>query len=493
MKCTLLHIVFLVNCIFVYSQKVIPPEPYGPLPSERQLAWHETGFYAIIHFTPTTFENKEWGYGDADPGIFNPASFDADQIAVAAKSAGMKGIVFVCKHHDGFCLWPTKTTEYNISKSPWKEGKGDMVREMRDACDKAGLKFGAYVSPWDRNHPAYGTPKYVEIYREQLREIYANYGDLFMSWHDGANGGDGYYGGARESRYIDRVNYYGWDTTWAMTREMQPGACIFSDMGPDVRWVGNESGFAGDTCWATFTPKGMDDEDKPAIGNSRYWESINGHRNGKYWMPAECDVPLRPGWFYHPEQDSLVKSPAELFDLYCKSVGRGQCLDLGLCPDTRGILHENDVASLQALGELLEKAFSGNLAPEGEITLSNIRGNDNESYGTHNLFDDDRYSYWATDDSVFNPELILEFNKPVSFNIVTIRENIRLGQRIDEFAIDTWEKDAWQEVARASSIGALRIIRLPEAETFAKIRLRVIRSSASPCISEFGVYSFIEE
>ena len=462
------------------------------MPSERQLAWHETGFYAIIHFTPTTFENKEWGYGDADPEIFNPSSFDADQIVEAARSAGMKGIVMVCKHHDGFCLWPTKTTDYNISKSPWRDGKGDMVREMRDACERAGLKFGAYVSPWDRNHPAYSTAEYVEVYREQLREIYTNYGDLFISWHDGANGGDGYYGGANEKRYIDRATYYGWDSTWAITRELQPGACIFSDMGPDIRWVGNESGYAGDTCWATYTPKGVEHENIPAIGNLRYWEAVNGHRDGKYWMPAECDVPLRPGWFYHPEQDLQVKSPEELFDLYCKSVGRGQCLDLGLCPDTRGMLHENDVAALAGLGVILEKAFSENLARKGEITVSNTRGNDDKFFGTQNLTDDDRYSYWATDDSVTNPELILEFEKPVSFNIITIRENIRLGQRVDVLAIDIYKKDAWQEIARASSIGAMRIIRFPETQTSEKVRLRIVRSAASPCISEFGVFSFTE-
>jgi alpha-L-fucosidase len=494
MRYSILGIIYFINCGLVFSQGVPPPEPYGPVPSERQLAWHETGFYAIIHFTPTTFENKEWGYGDADPVIFNPSSFDADQIVSAARSAGMKGIVLVCKHHDGFCLWPTKTTDYNISKSPWKDGKGDMVREMKDACDKAGLKFGAYISPWDRNHPEYGTPVYIDVYREQLREIYTNYGELFMSWHDGANGGDGFYGGARETRYIDRTTYYDWDVTWGITRALQPGACIFSDMGWDVRWVGNESGFAGDTCWATFTPKGIDNEEKPAIGNSRYWESTKGHRDGKYWMPAECDVPLRPGWFYHPEQDSLVKTPAELFDLYCKSIGRGQGLDLGLCPDRRGKIHENDVSSLAEFGKLLEKTFSQNLALKGEIMLSNTRGNDKESYGKHNLLDDDRYSYWATDDSITSPELILEFDRPQVFSIITIRENIRLGQRIDEFAVDTWKEDtwkedAWHEVARASSIGALRIVRLHEAETSSKIRLRIIKSAASPCISEFGVYA----
>ncbi|MEI7980815.1 MAG: alpha-L-fucosidase [Bacteroidota bacterium] len=488
MKSNLLLPFFLFSWSIVVCQKVSAPQPYGLLPSERQLAWQKTGFYAILHFTPTTFENKEWGYGDADPSIFNPTSFDANQILSAVKAAGMKGIILVCKHHDGFCLWPTKTTGYNISKSPWKGGKGDMVREFRDACDRAGIKFGAYVSPWDRNNPEYGTKAYVDLYREQLYEIYTLYGGLFMSWHDGSNGGDGYYGGKRETRLINRATYYPWDSLWSMTRRLQPGACIFSDIGWDVRWVGNESGFAGETCWATFTPKGREVDTLAGIGDTRYWEGVEGHRNGKYWMPAECDVPLRSGWFYHPGGDSTVKSPAMLFDLYCKSVGRGQCLDLGLCPDTHGLLHEKDVASLEGFGKLLKSTFADNLAKKGKIRLSNVRGGDSKNYGAENLVDDDPYSYWATDDSVTTPSLILEMKMPVIFKIITIRENIKLGQRIGQVALDIRENDQWKEIAGATSIGALRIIRLTSAQTAAKIRMRVVRSAAPPCISEFGIY-----
>ncbi|MFT6480532.1 MAG: alpha-L-fucosidase, partial [Spirosomataceae bacterium] len=217
----------LVNIAFAQTA----PKSYGVVPTERQLKWHETEMYSLIHFTPTTFENKEWGYGDADPTIFNPTGFDADQIVNAAKDGGMRGIIMVAKHHDGFCLWPTKTTEYNISKSPWRNGKGDMVREFEQACRKAGMKFGIYCSPWDRNNTTYGTPNYLPIYREQLRELYTNYGDIFMSWHDGANGGDGYYGGTNEARKIDNTTYYDWNTTWNdITRKLQPNATIFSDI-----------------------------------------------------------------------------------------------------------------------------------------------------------------------------------------------------------------------------------------------------------------------
>jgi alpha-L-fucosidase len=489
MKHIILTYTFLSFFLYAFSKKVAAPKPYGVLPSERVLAWHETEFYGLVCFTTTTFQDKEWGYGDADPSILNPSAFDANQVASAAKSAGMNGLILVCKHHDGFCLWPTKTTEYNISKSPWKDGKGDMVREFSLACKKAGLKFGAYVSPWDRNSAEYGNPKYVEIYREQLREIYTNYGPLFISWHDGANGGDGYYGGTRETRKIDRTTYYGWDKLWGMTRELQPGAAIFSDIGWDVRWVGNEKGFAGETCWATFTPKGREVESKPGIGDSRYEEGETGHRDGKFWMPAECDVPLRKGWFYHQNEGKEVKPATQLFDLYCKSVGRGQCLDLGLAPDLRGILHEDDVASLINLGKLMGNTFARNLVKEGKITLSNIRGNDSQTYGAKNLLDNDRYSYWATDDKVKTPELILEFKNAISFNLIRIRENIKLGQRIDQIGVDVWANGNWKEVGQATSIGALRIIRLVNMETSTKVRLRIVNSAAAPCISEFGIYA----
>ena len=230
-----------------------PPEPYGPVPSPRQLRWHDVECYGFLHFSINTFTDKEWGYGDESPAQFNPTAFDADQIAGTAKEAGLRGLVLTCKHHDGFCLWPSQYTEHSVKHSPWKDGKGDVVREISDACRRHGLKFGVYLSPWDRNHKDYARPEYLTYYRNQLRELLTNYGPIFEMWFDGANGGDGYYGGARERRNIDNRTYYDWDNTWKIVRELQPDACMFSDAGPDVRWVGNESGFAGQTCWATFT------------------------------------------------------------------------------------------------------------------------------------------------------------------------------------------------------------------------------------------------
>ncbi len=464
------------------------PAPYGALPSEAQLNWHEMEMYCLIHFTPTTFENKEWGYGDASPSIFNPSHFDANQIAAAAKAAGMNGLVSVAKHHDGFCLFPTKATDYNISMSPWRNGKGDMVKEFMEATHKQGMQFGVYCSAWDRNDASYGTPLYVQHYREELKELYSNYGPLFISWHDGANGGDGYYGGAKEKRTIDRSTYYDWPSIWQITRKMQPGAVIFSDIGPDVRWVGNERGMAGETCWATFTPVGPEGkEPAPGFVDDRFLTT--GQRDGKYWIPAECDVPLRPGWFYHPDQDDKVKTPDQLFDLYLKSVGRGACLNLGLAPDKDGVLQNIDVLSLKAFGEKLRKSFAGNLAKNAVFSASNIRNKDDKNFGTANLTDDDRYSYWATDDKETHPELTIELKENKRFNIIRLRENIKLGQRLDSVVIEQWQNNQWQRLASATSIGSTRLIRLPEFISTQKLRLRFF---APVCIALSDVGLFAE-
>lgn len=462
------------------------PEPYGAIPSARQLKWHETEMYCLIHFTPTTFQNKEWGYGDADPAIFNPAKFDALQIVEAAKSGGFKGIVFVAKHHDGFALWPTKSAGYNISESPWKNGKGDMVREFMLAAKQKGLKFGIYCSPWDRNNPAYGSPAYITVYRNQLRELYSNYGPLFISWHDGANGGDGFYGGRKESRKVDQSGYYDWLTTWKMTRELQPDASIFSDIGPDIRWVGNEKGIAPETSWSTITLKGKGSK-SPMPGFLDDANLGSGTRNGKQWIPFEGDVALRPGWFYHPEEDGETKSAAQLFNIYCNSVGRGGGFDLGLSPTTEGLLHPDDVKTLAEFGKILKQVFTRNMAEDAKITLSGIRNNNVKEFGPGNLTDNDRYSYWATDDNVHNATATLTFKQPVKFNLIRLRENIKLGQRIDSIRVETFRKNKWMDLARATSIGANRIIKLETPEISSKIRVRIY---APVCIalSEIGIF-----
>jgi len=463
------------------------PKPYGALPSKRQLAWHETEMYCLIHFTPTTFQDKEWGYGDADPAIFNPQQFDATQIVAAAKAGGFKGIISVAKHHDGFALWPTKTAAYNISESPWKAGKGDMVKEFQLAAKKLGMKFGVYCSPWDRNNPAYGTKEYVAIYRNQLKELYGNYGELFMSWHDGANGGDGYYGGKKEERKVDQSTYYDWENTWAITRAMQPNAGIFSDIGLDARWVGNEKGVAPETSWSTITLIGKDGK-PPMPGFLDDSNLGSGTRNGEQWIPTECDVPLRPGWFYHAAQDDQVKTPAMLFDLYCKSVGRGGAFDLGLSPNTEGLLHPTDVRILKEFGDLLKTVFEKNLIKGAVIKASNTRHGNNKRYGVSNLVDTDRYSYWATDDAVKQAELIIDLPRAVSFNIIRLRENIKLGQRIDSVVVDEWRNGEWVKLASATSIGANRIIRMADFTNTDKLRLSVF-APVSITLSDLGLFA----
>jgi alpha-L-fucosidase len=476
----------LTTTISLFSQSA--PKPYGPLPTGRQLKWHEMEMYCLIHFGVNTYLDHEWGYGDEDPSLVNPTQFDAEQIVGAAKAGGFKGVVVVAKHHDGLCLWPTKTTTHNISKSPWRNGKGDILKEYQEACAKLGMKLGVYCSPWDRNSPVYGTPEYLKIYQEQLRELYSNYGPLFTSWHDGANGGSGYYGGARENRNIDQTSYYKWDSTWAITRKMQPGAVIFGDVGPDMRWVGNELGHAGETCWATYTPQAPDPSKKPSNGYVRSELATEGHRNGTFWMPAECDVPQRPGWFYHASQTPQVKTPSELLDLYYQSVGRGAALDLGLSPDKRGLLDESDVVSLKGFGKLLQQTFAVNLAKGARLKASNIRGNHAAKFGPGFLLDADRYTYWATDDNVTNPSLILELAGTKIFNVIRIRENIKLGQRIESIAVDAMENGQWKEIAKATSIGSNRLIRLSQEITASKVRLRVTGSPVCIALSDFGLY-----
>lgn len=457
------------------------------MPSERQRRWSDLEFYTFLHFTVNTFTGKEWGYGDEDPSIFNPTAFDPDAIVEALKAGGSRAVILTCKHHDGFCLWPTKTTEHSIKNSPYKDGKGDIVQEISQAARNAGLKFGVYVSPWDRNNPFYGQPQYIDIYRQQLRELLTGYGDICEIWHDGANGGDGYYGGAREKRIIDKLHYYDWANTWAMERKLQPGAVLFSDVGPDVRWIGNEKGIAGETCWATFTP--LSPNGGPGSpGDVREQDSPIGNRDGRFWMPPECDVSIRPGWFWHQNENAKVKSPGDLLDLYYESVGRGASFLLNVPPDRRGLIYETDSQSLRQFHHILSATFARNLASSATaVEASNVRGGD-QAYSPHNLLDGDRETYWSTDDSVTTPHLIFEFSNPVQFNLLRLRESICLGQRIAEFAVDTWTGGDWKPFSQGTSIGSCRILKTELPVTTSRVRLRITDSPVCPALSEFGLY-----
>jgi len=463
------------------------PAAYGAVPTERQLRWHELEFTGFLHFTVNTFTDREWGYGDEDPNIFDPAKFDAGAIVAALAAGGMRGVILTCKHHDGFCLWPTKTTGHSIRNSAWRAGKGDVVREISEAARSHNLKFGVYLSPWDRNSAEYGKPGYLQIYRQQLTELLTGYGEIFEVWHDGANGGDGFYGGAREKRTIDKNTYYQWPGTWDLVRRLQPGAVIFSDVGPDVRWVGNERGIAGDPCWETFDPVGADGG--PASpGNVRDKESPTGHRHGSKWLPPECDVSIRPGWFWHEKENGRVKQPAQLLDLYYQSVGRGGTLLLNVPPNRDGLLEAEDIASLQGFGGYLRKTFGTNLAGRAKASASNFRGED-KAYAPANLLDGRREAVWATDDSVLTADATIEFARPTTFNVIRIREEIRFGQRVDAVAIENWNAGTWEPLAQATSIGARRLIRLEHPVTSTRLRLRVTQASASPVLSEFAVFA----
>ena len=473
--------VALAGLKFEVARAVEPPAPYGPVPSARQLRWQEMEFYGFVHFTVNTFTDKEWGYGDESEKVFNPTDFSADQIAQTAVEAGMKGLILTAKHHDGFCLWPSKYTERSVKNSPWKDGHGDVVREMADACRKHHLRFGVYLSPWDRSRADYGKPEYVAHFRDQLRELLTNYGPLFEVWFDGANGGDGFYGGAREKRTIDRKTYYDWPNTWKIIRELQPDVCIFSDAGPDIRWVGNENGAAGQTCWATlnradFAP-GLSDERRLGTGD----------RPGTDWVPAECDVSIRPGWFYHTNEDRRVKSPQQLVNLYFRSVGRGASLLLNIPPDRRGRIPDGDVEALRGFRKLLDETFKHDLAREARLTASNVRGNASR-YAARKVLDDRRDTYWATDDLVTNADLIFDFPKPITMDIVRLREYLPLGQRVEAFAVDQWQDGQWTEVAAGTSVGNERLLRTRPV-TGSRFRLRIVRAAACPAIAEVGFFS----
>ena len=332
---------------------------HGRQPAARMVEHSAAGCYVIIHFGLNTYTDKEWGYGNADPALFNPVNFDANQWAQTCKDCGFDGLILVCKHHDGFCLWPTETTDYNISRSPFRNGRGDLVREVSDACRACGIKMGFYCSPWDRHDADYGTEKYVRKFQQQIRELLTNYGEAFEMWFDGANGGDGWYGGKEEKRTIDNSTYYRWEETFEIVRTLQPNAAIFSNVGPDLRWVGNEKGFADAEMFGCITPRIMPNlpGTEPLLGNTDYTHSPFGDADGRFYMPPECDVPLRPGWFYHAREDKVARSCAKLIDIYLRSAGCGGFLNLGLAPAPDGRLHPNDVMRLQEFKAAQDKLF----------------------------------------------------------------------------------------------------------------------------------------
>lgn len=481
LPCCYLQIICLLISASCAPEKVAPPDPLLPVPSEAQLRWHEMELNAFIHFTTNTFTDREWGLGNESPAVFNPTEMDADQWVTVLKDAGFKGVILTCKHHDGFCLWPSEYSEHTVENSPYKNGQGDVVREVADACRRHGLKFGVYLSPWDRNHPGYGRPEYITYYRDQLKELFTRYGDIFEMWFDGANGGDGYYGGSNEVRRIDGATYYDWPGTLEMVRSMQPEVIFFSDAGPGVRWCGNEQGIGGETNWNTITPDTLF-AGKPGIG-----ELLNqGSEKGTHWIPAEVNTSIRPGWFYHQSEDSLVKSPEKLFDIYLTSVGRGSTLLLNVPPDRRGLIHEQDVASLRGWRALLDSVFRTNHAQNAPVTASSYRGH-SPAYDGSKVTDGNKDTYWTVDDDQKTGTLEIDMGEAKTVRYVVLQEPIALGQRVKQFSVDAWKDDSWMPVASGTTVGYKRILQVDPIET-SRLRITIEDARACPLISNVEIY-----
>lgn len=489
----LLSIPVVACCLSCTSGKVLPPEPILPVPEPKQVEWQQMETYAFIHFGLNTFNDREWGYGDTDPKTFNPTNLDCEQWAQTLVKAGMKGVILTAKHHDGFCLWPFEGTDYSVKNSPWKNGQGNVVKELSEACKKYGLKFAVYLSPWDRHQANYGTPEYLPYFYAQLHDLLTNYGPVFEVWFDGANGGDGWYGGAKDIRTIDRKNYYNYPRIYEMLDSIQPQAIIFSDGGPGCRWVGNEKGFAGATNWS-FLRKG---EVHP--GYDKSYELQYGHPDGNQWVPAECDVSIRPGWFYHPEEDDRVKSPDQLVDLYYRSVGHNATLLLNFPVDRRGLIHPVDSANAVRFHEMIQQQLKTNLVAGMTPKVSNERGGD---FVASTLTDDNFDTYWATEDGVTTADIEFSFDTPTRMNRMMLQEYIPLGQRVKAFVVEYLDKDTWLPVKlneETTTIGYKRLLRFETVETKG-IRIRITDARGPLCLSSVGVYdagnvsdSFVEK
>ena len=438
------------------AQSVNSLSPCGPVPTEDQLWWQDLEMYAFIHYSMNTYTDQEWGFGNEDLQLFNPSDLDCRQWARVCKQAGMRGIIFTAKHHCGFCMWPSQYTEYSVKNTPWKQGKGDVVRELADACREEGLKFAVYLSPWDRNHPEYGRKEYVTYFRNQLRELLTNYGDIFEVWFDGANGGDGWYGGANETRTIDRTTYYEWPETYRMIRLLQPHCLIWNDGSDrgDLRWVGTEAGNVGETNWSLLNKDG-----------EVTWNMLHyGLEDGDSWVPGETNTSIRPGWFYHETENAHVKSLSKLMDTYYKSVGRNSTLLLNFPIAPNGRIHPIDSLRGIAFNKMIHEVFKTDLAAN---TKKNTKNN----------------------------ETIIDFGKPTAFNRFVAEEDIRYGQRVKKFSLEAEINGKWQPLKDAlveqgdglTTIGHRRIICFPTVNA-TRLRLTILDAKCQPIIKRTSVY-----
>jgi len=439
-----IYLFFTTVLFFLASNNIlVAQEKFGPTPTKQQLAWHEKEFYLFMHFGPNTFTNLEWGKGSEDPNVFNPTAIDCNQWASIAKAAGAKGIIITAKHHDGFSLWPSKFSKHTVRESKWMNGKGDVIKMLSEACKKADIEMGVYISPWDRNHPEYGTAAYNDIYIQTMKELLTGYGNLTELWWDGANG-EGPNGKKQVydfTRFKDSAMSY------------QPNILIFSDIGPHIRWVGNENGLINETNWNLLDTAGFKrGEGAPAN------DTLNrGNFNGKNWIGAEADVSIRKGWFYHEEEDSTVKSGKTLFNLYLNSVGHGGNLLLNVPPNRKGLIAPQDSAALMDFRKIREAAFKTNLFKNAVI-----KNNKNEI------------------------EICL--TTPVTINSIQLQEQIKFGQRVIRFEIYAGDNEAdMKKIAGSTTIGRKKIIQFPT--TTAKcFKVKIIETKASPIMGAVAGY-----
>lgn len=459
------------------------------IPSKRQMQWQNLEMTAFLHFGMNTYTDKEWGDGKENPGIFLPAKLDAGQWVSILKDAGFKLVILTAKHHDGFCLWPSAFTKHSVKYSFWKNGQGDVVKDLADACVRQKMKLGLYLSPWDRHEETYGTEEYNEFYKRQLRELLTNYGPVDEIWFDGAVG-EGPNG---------KKQVYDWQGYFNLVRELQPQAVI-AIMGPDVRWVGTESGYGRETEWSVMPIYDSISLNEVDVNDNTIRPNLNetneslgeleqlGVAKAMKWFPSEVDVSIRPGWFYHPSEDRNVKSPEKLLDIYFNSVGKNSVLLMNIPPDRDGLINEKDATILKVFKNSLDQIFSNNLARSASVS-------DNDftiSHAPNKVIDEKQETYWSPDQNNAVPSITFEWSKPVWFNILRIREQIEFGQRVAGFQLETFEDGNWVKKASGTTIGYNRLLKFPWVQA-KKARIIFSDMRHTPHISEIGFYQNLPE
>ena len=453
------------------------PERCDPVPTKQQLEWQDLETYAFIHFGLNTFNDMEWGYGDTPAASFNPTGLDCEQWVQTLKAAGMKGVILTAKHHDGFCLWPTETTDYSIKNSPYKDGQGDVVGELCEACRKHGLRFGLYLSPWDRHQKEYGRADYVKVYHQQIQELVDRYGPFFEFWFDGANGGDGWYGGANEKRSINAAEYYDYAKARDIIWTKYPNTMIFGGTVPTLRWIGNEQGWADATQWCSYS------RDFDLLNNTKLLAT--GIPDGEAWLPAEVDVSIRPGWFYHENEDSLVRTVDQLMELYDHSVGRNANLLLNFPVNKEGKIPAIDSANAVAWYRKLQDDFAENLLLGSKVSANSTRGN---GFKPSNVLKEK--CYWATEDGVTRAELVFAFNEPTKMNTLVLQERLSLGQRVKGFSVSYHANGHWLPIETdepMTTVGHKRIVRF-QPVTADQLRIRFNTRKGPVCLDQVGAY-----